>query len=725
MRKNNKQKTIKHQTMSDLINTENIGYTANNNPRRAMRNGAEYEELLPAPDWREEVVKRDADVSQTVQEMKKLIIKSAWQTKALSQKLRGNNLYSTCENIWNFLFYHIKYKEDDVGQEQLRTPALSWHIRTSRGIDCDDFSIFAGTILYNLGIPYYLRIARYKGKDYFQHVYVVVPQTNKQYITVDGVLDEYDTEKEPEETKDFLIMGTNNLNGIDVSVLSGIEDDDFNEISGILLGTDFNSISELEGLGQIASRDEELGSIYNHLIRTRNFIRRRPHYIRQVEHPETFLGMLDYAIGYWNSDKRDDALNLLEEKENELNRLQGLEGLADGYEDASLFYGMEGLNSVSALGRVRAKRGFFKKIKEAAKKAGQGIKKITKALVRFNPLTLTIRGGVLLAMKTNLFKMASRIKWGYLTEEEAQRNKFNMDEWRNAKNQLQKIEHMFVNILQGKPEALRKSILKGRAGGLSGLGDLGYEPVTMTASGAVATAMPFIKKVLAIIKKVNFKKLVENVSPLLLKLKKKRAEKDTEAAETQEAETPSANTAEETENKTALPDAKEDASSSDAGGSTDTNSSKSNGGGGGSSSSTESATDENGGEDKTNLPATQRNASASTKDSNDTNDNGGGGDGSANKGADENPFTKAMNWVKENPGKSALIAGGLILGVTALVKMSSKKSLGRASRKGRTKKGKSKKNPPRAISGTKKSTKKRSPKKRRGNRGGNPPQVKL
>lgn len=717
--------------MDDLINIENIGYTANNNPTRAMRKGAEYEELLPAPDWREEVVKRDADVSQTVQEMKKLIIKSAWQTKALSKQLKGNDLYTTCENIWNFLFYHFKYKEDDAGQEQLRTPALSWHIRRSRGIDCDDFSIFASTILYNLGIPHYLRIARYKYKNYFQHVYVVVPQTGKHYITIDGVLDEYDTEKEPEETKDFLIMGTNNLNGIDVSVLSGIEDGDFNEVSGILLGVDFNNISELEGLGQIASKEEELGSIYNHLIRTRNLIRRRPYYIRHVENPENFLGMLDYAIGYWNTDKREDALDRLEEQENELNRLQGLEGLAEGYEDANLFYGVEGLSGIAALGRVRAKRGFFKKIKDAAKKAGQGIKKIAKALVRFNPLTLTIRGGVLLAMKTNLFKMASRIKWGYLTEEEAQRNKFNMDEWRNAKNQLQKIEHMFVNILQGKPEALRKSILKGRAGGLSGLGDLGYEPVTMTASGAVATAMPFIKKVLAIIKKVNFKKLVENVSPLLLKLKKKRAEKDTEAAEAQEAEAPNTNSStEETESKTALPETKEEDSSSNAGSGTNTTTSKS-GGGDGSSSNTasESASEENSGEEKTNLPATQRNNSPSTTDmTSNTTDNDAGSNA---KEGEENVFTKAMNWVKENPGKSALIAGGLILGITALVKSSKKKSLGRASRRGKTKKGKAKKNPPRAISGAKRKTSSNKNRTRKGksrknrNRGGNPPQVKL
>lgn len=702
----------------DNIHIENIGYTANNNPSRAIRSGEEYEELIPAPNWQEEIVRRGADVSQTVHEMKKLIISSAWQTKALSRRLQGNTLYSTCHNIWNFLFSHIKYKEDDAGQEQLRTPALSWQIRTSRGIDCDDFSIFASTILCNLGIPHYLRIARYGDKNYFQHVYVVVPHTGKHYITIDGVLDQYDSEKEPAETKDFLIMGTNNLNGIDVSVLSGFEDDNFNEISGVLLGVDFERVNELEGLGQIASREEELGSIYNHLVRTRQLIRRRPHFIKQVEHPDTFLGMLDYAIGYWNTNKRDEALDVLEEKENELNRLQGLGDLADGYEEAGLFYGVEGLHGISALGRVRAKRGFFKRVKEIAKKAGQGIKKIAKALVRFNPLTITIRGGVLLAMKTNLFKMASKIKWGYLTEEEARSNGFDMEEWQNAKNQLQKIEKLFVNVLQGKPEKLKKAIISGRGGGLTGLGELGYEPVTIAASGAVTTAMPFIKKVMAIIKKINFKKLVANVKPMLLKLKKKRAEKGgggEESAETPEAETPSTSS-EETENKSALPDSKdEDVSETNL----SKSASKSSGGGGGGGSS--SSGDDTGGDEDAgnkNLPATQKNASPTTTDTEES--------GSNAKAGDENVFTKAMSWVKENPGKTALVAGGLILGITALVKMNSKKSLGRPSR-GKSKKGKAKKHPPRAISGVKK--KKAAPKKRgkntKRNRGGNPPHISL
>jgi len=104
--------------MSEENNIGNLGYvTASNNPFRATRDGKEYEELLPAPEGHEEIVKRDGSVKDTVHEMQKVIKKYAWQTKRLSKKLEGKNVYETSKNIWHFLYDHFKYKEDDKGQE--------------------------------------------------------------------------------------------------------------------------------------------------------------------------------------------------------------------------------------------------------------------------------------------------------------------------------------------------------------------------------------------------------------------------------------------------------------------------------------------------------------------------------------------------------------------------------------------------------------------------------
>ena len=686
--------------MNDLLNIKNTGYVANNNPFRAVLDGNEFRGLIPAPELTESIVRRNATVEETVSEMKRLIKKCAWQTKTLSERLKGSTIYDTCQNIWNFLFEHIKYKEDDEGKEQLRTPALSWELRKKRGIDCDDFSIFCSTILFNLGIPHYLRIARYAGKDYFQHVYVVVPQSKDNYIVIDAVLDKYDAEKEPIQTKDFLVMDNSKLNGIDISVLGNIEEDVYNELSGILNGDDF---SGLEGLDDL-SEEEGLNAVYNHLVRTRNFVRRYPGFIRQVENPHTFLGMLDYAIGYWNTDKRDEALGVLDEQEELFNTVNGLGNMPDGYEDVGLFYGMDGINGVALLGKAKAKKGFFKNVKKAVQKAKENrkkiLKKVVKKIIRFDPAVTTVRVGIIAALKTNFLKIASRLKIGYYTEDEARKKGLDIDQWSKARKVLQDAENLFVNKFQGKPENFRKAILTGRAGGLNNIDDvddsiegLGVYAAAAAGGGATtaaAAATPWIKKVLDLMKKVDWGKLIGNAKKAgLFDRKKKKAEKEMErdeAEQARETESPTTNTEEnEPEEKTtAIP--KEDSAenspniSKSSGEETENTNLENTDNASEKTESTDST-------DKSNLPATTQ---ETTREVSTT----------AKEG--EGFFDKATTWVKENPGTSVVIAGGVVLGVWGLSKMFSKnKPALSGAKRGRKRKGKEKKNPPRALKGAK------------------------
>ncbi|HWY11798.1 MAG TPA: transglutaminase-like domain-containing protein [Bacteroidia bacterium] len=724
--------------LTKILKIENIGYVANNNPFRAVLDGNEFRGLIPAPEWYEEIVRRDATVDDTVAEMKKLIKSCAWQTKGLAERLKGSNIYDTCGKVWNFLFTHIKYKEDDKGKEQLRTPALSWEVRRTRGIDCDDFSIFCSTILLNLGIPHYLRIARYPKKDYFQHVYVVVPKQNKSYITVDAVLDEFDAEKEPIETKDFLVMDNSKLNGIDISVLGSIGDDVFDELSGILNGDDFGGLDGIGGQDEI-SEEEGLNAIYNHLNRTRDFIRKHPRFIQQVEHPNSFLGMLDYAIGYWNTDKRDEALGILEEQEENMNIINGLGDMPDGYEDVGLFYGLDGMNGVALLGKAKSKKGFFKKVRDVVQKAKSKsgrrelLRKAAKKFIRFDPAVTTVRVGIIAALKTNFAKIASRLKIGYYTEEEARNHHLDMEQWRKARQVLKDAEGLFVNKFQGKPENFRRAILRGRAGGLNSIDDiddsmdgLGVYVAAATTGGAAtaaAAATPWIKKVLDLMKKVDWGKLIGAAKKSgLFNRKKKKAEKEMEQDETASArETNSGdennsntkeneNTAEE--KSTSIP--KED--------------SKDNGGGSQSNpeqagektepetmDKPETKTEESGSQntentesgDKSNLPATtETNTAAET-----------GRSAMKTVTEGEGFFDKAKTWVKDNPGTSVAIVGGTVIGIwglSHLLKAKPKQSLSGAKR-GRKKKGKNKSHPPKALQGTK---------RKRGG-GGSPKQINL
>jgi len=661
---------------------EKIGY-ASNNPYRATRDGKEYEELFPVPDWHEKRIPGAKTVDQTVEVMSGIIQRFAWQTEFLSKQLEGGTLYQTCKNIWSFLYDHIKYKQDDEGEEQLRTPALSWHIRTSRGIDCDDFSIFAGTILYNLGIPFYLRIAKYPdpfiSDPPFSHVYVVVPISDKRYIVIDAVLDSYDTEKTPiKQYKDFKVMENSDLKGIDVSVLSGIDENTEAQIESFI-GAWFPGRGELEGAwfperGEMdaatPSGEAELDAIYKHLIETRNLIATNPSLIKNNEDPQSFLKVLDYAIRYWNTDKRDEALAILAEKEKEINGLSGLGEMTEDYEEFSLYYGISGLDGINVLGKAQKVRQFFNKIKTAAtqvknaavntvktaaQNVGQTVKSVAKdafkAIVKVSPITVSSRAGMLLALKLNIGKMAERLKWGYLTQAEAQRHGFDIDEWRKLKDRLAKAEHLYVNTMQGSAQHFKDAILTGRAGGLSGLinieeDNLGVEPVTASAT-LIATSLPFIKKIIDVLKDVDMKKLTTKVKTDLLRKTQKAAEA--------RIQIPS-------DIKTALPDnqVKPDTQI----------------------------------EVKPEIPADQNLLPDPTIKT----------AAPAPKPEEQTFITKAGAWIKENPGKSVLIAG--VAGLTIFaVATRGRMGLGFINGKGRHKKGKKKKNPPKVVAKPKRKAK--------------------
>ena len=213
--------------------------------------------------------------------------------------------------------------------------------------------------------------------------------------------------------------------------------------------------------------------------------------VKTVDDPQALIKMLDYAIQYWYTDKRDEALAILEKNEEQLNIRNGFSGLDSEMLDNDEYM----LNGLSF-------KGFFKGIKNAAQKVGQGLKNVGKAIIRFNPLSIAARGGFLLALKMDMKKMASKLKWGYATKEQAAAKGITEAYWNKSKDALAKVEKLFADKLQGKRNALRNAILKGKAGNLDGIVEydnlegLG-EPIT---ASTIAAATPIIVAVIKILK---------------------------------------------------------------------------------------------------------------------------------------------------------------------------------------------------------------------------------
>ena len=420
---------------------------------RPIRAGDAYDKYIPAPEVRDRVIIEDGAVEDTVELMRQVVWKYLGDTRRLAPVLRGNSLRQTCSRLWNFLYHHIQYRQDERGLEQLRRPARSWADRRS-GIDCDCFSIFCSSVLTNLGIAHSFRIVKYGGPNY-QHVYVVVPAEDGEELIIDAVLSRFDYEKAYTQKKDFAMS----LTGIDVAVLSGHEQRGGSELWGSLPG------------GQTGTED-----MYRYLVATRQAAASQP--AVTGAYGASFVAMLDYALRYWDTPQRDEALAVLARNEEALNA------------------------QLSGLGST--KQTFFQKLGDLVKKAGSGVasaaKSVAQVVVKVNPVSVVARQGFLAALRLNLRRMSSRLKWGYASQSEAAAKGVSAADWQKARTALTRIEVLFADKLQGKRENLREAILEGRAGGLSGEDGLG-EPVTMAA--AIAAAAPLIAAALKILQEAG------------------------------------------------------------------------------------------------------------------------------------------------------------------------------------------------------------------------------
>ena len=279
-----------------------------------------------------------------------------------------------------------------------------------------------------------------------------------------------------------------NLSGIQVAVLSGLPEDTLYE------AVMAPGLSDTELSGTSA---QELDAIYRHLVATRDAVRQNPAVAGRNEDPQALLKMLDYAIMYFNTDKRDEALSILVRNEERINSLRGVSFEYDDFD------------AYDELGAVQPKK-FFASVKTAVKTAasntGKAVAKAattaTKAVVKYNPVSIVARNGYLLALKLNVSGMASKLKWGYATQAQAAAKGVSASDWQRSKSALVKVEKLFADKLQGSKTTLQSAILKGKAGGLSGGGNsagLG-EPIT---ASAIAAAAPLIIATINILKEAG------------------------------------------------------------------------------------------------------------------------------------------------------------------------------------------------------------------------------
>ena len=409
--------------------------------RRIHQNASHYDRLIPLPDADEDVLSDDIIAPKTVGFMWEIINETLWQTKALAQDLKGQNSRETFRNIWIFLHDNIQFRLDDG--EELRSPSRSWYDR-KKGVDCDCFTIFACSILINLGYKPIIRIGGYEDSGGgFSHVYTIMLGT--EIMVIDPVLHHFNLEKTPQIKRDFMNTKTKYLHGF------GDSDEGYSEL----------------GAAHAAANEP----ILQNLLATKE---------KLLNHPEVFdaagmeagdshelVAMIENLVRVYGTPEFDVLINQYESSLS--SKISGLGATLTAKKKVKLNF-IQGVKKAVATVKTATKEA-IKNPKQAVKNIAAAGVKALHAINRVNPIIAASRGLLILAMEHNLFNLAILF----------------LDHLNRNTSFGQAITKIW-NLGGGKIENLKASCAKGaNRKNLKGLGFVGA--TVATTAGAPATIM--------------------------------------------------------------------------------------------------------------------------------------------------------------------------------------------------------------------------------------------
>jgi hypothetical protein len=213
---------------------------------------------------------------------------------------------------------------------------------------------------------------------------------------------------------------------------------------------------------------------------------------------------LDYLDGFDGEDAQDEELQFSDYDNVDLSDL------------ASIYDEEEMGNIFKKVGQAVKKT-----VKKVSDKVGDGIRFLNRYT---NPATILLRNGFLLAMKTNLLNVGGRLRYAYLTDAEAKAKGINVSELQKLRKVKDRAETVYWQA-GGKKDNLKKAILKGRGNkdkkvslaGLQGLdevyadeeeyniihGDDNIEGLGVVGATAIAAATSAVAAIAGALKQVK------------------------------------------------------------------------------------------------------------------------------------------------------------------------------------------------------------------------------
>lgn len=152
------------------------------------------------------LVKVDYDTSDIIELVQNVLEDDRDDTEGLAKTIPVNR--RGLRWLFNHVDNRITYNEDPQFNQWVQTPSYLYH-KTREG-DCKSYTVFISSVLYNMGVPHYIRYTAYGTKD-FRHVYPVAILNGRE-IPMDVVWKvqeggRFGKEKSFTKKKDFYVDG--------------------------------------------------------------------------------------------------------------------------------------------------------------------------------------------------------------------------------------------------------------------------------------------------------------------------------------------------------------------------------------------------------------------------------------------------------------------------------------------------------------------------------------
>jgi len=124
----------------------------------------------------------------------------------------ANSTYELGLMLWSFLKKHIKYREDGMLFQAIKSPAKLWADKSG---DCKSYTIFVTAVFRALNLPYTIRFVSYGAfAEIYTHVYPVLNNGSIKYIADAVWTGKYNTEKKFNFKKDYMNKGLYSMGSV-------------------------------------------------------------------------------------------------------------------------------------------------------------------------------------------------------------------------------------------------------------------------------------------------------------------------------------------------------------------------------------------------------------------------------------------------------------------------------------------------------------------------------